>query len=36
LLISAVEYDGDAGTVSVTFRPTSIRAFINRKMEEAA
>jgi len=36
LLISTVEYDGDAGTVSVAFRPTSIRALINRKMEEAA
>ncbi|NJO55652.1 MAG: recombinase family protein [Rhodospirillales bacterium] len=36
LLISAVEYDGDAGTVSVTFRPTSIRSLINRKMEKAA
>ncbi len=36
LLISTVEYDGEAGTVSVTFRPTSIRSLINRKMEEAA
>ena len=36
LLISTVEYDGDAGTVSVTFRPTSIRTLIDRKMEEAA
>jgi len=36
LLISTVEYDGNAGTVSVTFRPTSIRSLINRKMEEAA
>lgn len=36
LLISTVEYDGDAGTVSVTFRPTSIRSLIDRKMEEAA
>ncbi len=36
LLISTVEYDGKAGTVSVTFRPTSIRSLINRKMEEAA
>ena len=36
LLISTVEYDGDAGTVSVTFRATSIRPLINRKMEEAA
>lgn len=35
LLISTVEYDGEIGTVSVTFRPTSIRSLINRK-EEAA
>ena len=36
LLISTVEYDGAAGTMAVTFRPTSIRALINRKMQEAA
>ncbi len=36
LLISTVEYDGDAGTVSVTFRPTSIRSLINRDLEGAA
>jgi site-specific DNA recombinase len=36
LLISTVEYDGEAGTVSVTFRPTSIRSLINREMEDAA
>ncbi len=36
LLISTVEYDGEAGTVSVTFRPTSIRSLINRKLEDAA
>jgi len=36
LLISTVEYDGEAGTVSVTFRPTSIRSLIDRKLEEAA
>lgn len=36
LLISTVEYDGDASTVSVTFRPTSIRALIDRKLENAA
>ena len=35
LLLSAVEYDGEAGTVSVTFRPTSIAALI-RYTEEAA
>jgi site-specific DNA recombinase len=36
LLISAVEYDGKAGAVSVTFRPTSIRSLINHKLEGAA
>ena len=36
LLISTVEYDGEAGTVSVTFRSTSIRSLINRKLEDAA
>jgi site-specific DNA recombinase len=36
LLISTVEYDGEASTVSVTFRPTSIRSLINRKLEDAA
>lgn len=36
LLIEKVEYDGEAGTVSVTFRPTSIRSLIDRKLEEAA
>ncbi len=36
LLLSTVEYDGSAGTVSVTFRPTSIRSMINRKVEDAA
>jgi len=36
LLISTVEYDGEAGTVSVTFRSTSIRSLIDRKEEEAA
>lgn len=35
LLISTVEYNGDAGTVSVNFRPTNIRSLINRKIEEA-
>ena len=35
LLLSAVEYDGEAGTVSVTFRPTSIGALM-RCTEEAA
>jgi site-specific DNA recombinase len=36
LLISTVEYDGEAATVSVTFRPTSIRSLIDRKREDAA
>lgn len=36
LLLTSVDYDGDAGTVSVTFRPTSIRSLINRRLEEAA
>ncbi|MEM6855416.1 MAG: recombinase family protein [Planctomycetota bacterium] len=36
LLLTTVEYDGDAGTVAVTFRPTSIRTLINRRLEEAA
>jgi len=36
LLISTVEYDAGAGTVAVTFRPTSIRALLARRLEEAA
>jgi site-specific DNA recombinase len=36
LLIASVDYDGDAGTVSVTFRSTSIRSLIDRRLEEAA
>lgn len=36
LLLVSVEYDGDAGIVSVTFRPTSIRSLTNRKLEGAA
>ncbi|HNO77600.1 MAG TPA: recombinase family protein [Phycisphaerae bacterium] len=36
LLISTAEYDGNAGTLAVTFRPTSIRSLINRKLEDAA
>ena len=36
LLLNTVEYDGEAGTVAVTFRPTSIRTLINRRLEEAA
>ncbi len=36
LLISAVEYDAKAGSVSVTFRPTSIASLARRRTEEAA
>jgi len=36
LLIASVDYDGQAGTVSVTFRPTSIRSLIDRRLEQAA
>jgi site-specific DNA recombinase len=36
LLIASVDYDGQAGTISVTFRPTSIRSLIDRRLEQAA
>jgi septal ring factor EnvC (AmiA/AmiB activator) len=36
LLISLVDYDGQVGTVSVTFRPTSIRSLIDLRLEKAA
>ena len=36
LLLTTVAYDGEAGTVAVTFRPTSIRSLINRRLGEAA
>ena len=36
LLISRVEYDGKAETMSVSFRPTSIRSMIDCRLEEAA
>lgn len=36
LLISAVEYDAENGTVAVTFRPTSIKSLINSQLEDAA
>lgn len=36
LLIATVEYDGKAATVSVTFRPTSIRSLVDRQLENAA
>jgi len=34
LLLATVEYDGES--VAVTFRPTSIRALIDRRLEDAA
>jgi site-specific DNA recombinase len=36
LMLTVVEYDGDAGTVAVTFRTTSIRTLITQRLEEAA
>ncbi len=36
LLISTVEYDAESASISVTFRPTGIRAFLDRNLEEAA
>ncbi len=36
LLITTVEYDAKAGSVSVTFRPTSIGALARRRKEQAA
>ena len=36
LLIERVEYDGEAGTVSVTFQPTGIRALEGHGQEAAA
>jgi len=36
LLVSAVEYDAVKSSVSMTFRPTSIRAFLDRIKEDAA
>ena len=36
LLVERVEYDGAAGTVSVTFRPTGIRALEGDQKEVAA
>ena len=35
LVVSAVEYDGVAGSVSVTFHPTSIRALARQRQEAA-
>ena len=34
LLLTSVDYDGDDGTVSVAFRPTSIRSLINRRLKD--
>ena len=36
LLISTVEYDAEHETISVTFRPTSIRALVGKSTKEAA
>lgn len=36
LLIERVEYDGEAGTVSVTFRPSGIGSLLMTELEEAA
>lgn len=36
LLISQVEYDGEAGTISVTFRPNGICSLVAHQLEEAA
>ncbi len=36
LLIASVDYDGQVGTISVTFHPTSIRSLIDRRLEHAA
>ena len=36
LLIERVDYDGEAGSVAVTFRPSGIRSLIARQLEEAA
>jgi len=36
LLVAAVEYDASAGSVAVTFRPTSIGSLARRRKEEAA
>ena len=36
LLIERVDYDDEAESIEVTFRPDSIRAFADRALEEAA
>jgi site-specific DNA recombinase len=36
LLVSNVDFDAEEGTVSVTFRPTSIRAFMSGRKDAAA
>ena len=36
LLVERVEYDGQNGTVSVTFRPTGIKALAQAEVEDAA
>jgi hypothetical protein len=36
LLVERVDYDDEAESIEVTFRPDSIRAFADRAIEEAA
>ncbi|KAB2949474.1 MAG: recombinase family protein [Phycisphaerae bacterium] len=36
LLVERVDYDGKAGTVAVTFRPTGIKALAQKEAEDAA
>lgn len=36
LLVERVEYDGEAGTVSVTFRPNGISSLVSAQLEDAA
>ena len=36
LLVARVEYDGEAGTVSVTFRPNGISSLVKARLEVAA
>ena len=36
LLVERVEYDGEAGTVSITFRPSGLRALEGNQQEAMA
>jgi len=36
LLVERVEYNGEAGTISVTFRPSGISSLMTAHLEEAA